>query len=588
MDTRMKYRTQGGGPMMMLGQTHRHQNNNLLRSTGNPIYTLCGSHSKMVNGGGGGSGGGPQLLMNATNVNASTQFTFIPARTFVTSIHHPIASRPAAEEDISENGAFPFQPLLNTIRGFFTSFIRPRVTEIMESFQKDLTTPPPPPPFYADDDEYETKSDPPKTTDYDIDFNLFDAMELSASTKSFSDNDLRKCTQTTVVSDDDDDDEFADAIDMIEPAVEETQTKDSTTTTIIKPKQNLRSPNRHKKHLRRSKHHGTPQAVVVVVEKHLSSRLHFQPAKKSTGIKNRKENSRHQLAWDIHEDIILSGDSATETTEIADEDTVDFARFTECPSSSSSFAPTTFSASDFPAICKKPASPTKRLYAARKPRKTATPPPSPQPAAEEQRDDSMELRKNCSWEIPYRTTVSAQSLKIFNSAKQRAADRQAATAAARNKECDSEDNCSIEFVNVDVSGESDLVSTQSICERIRNHFDGIGGRGRRVRQMSECSDDFICFERDDDEAENDADDDEETDVDDDDDEDSENEEESDVDGEEGGISDDSDDDVDDDDIEDIEKLHETTQLDSGFEEKKVSSFYHFLCNNICTYIFILA
>lgn len=588
MDSRMRYRSQHNDHM--LGHSlhyHHHNNNNSVRV--GQLYTMCGSHQQQASG--------AQLLMNSPSVATATQFQFIPGRrNFTTSAplgSHNSSSAACDEADSTmPSGLFTVMPFINSIKGFFTNLMRPKGGSepcSLDNSHREFNSVPNIYMNLMSKNSTSTKCEMPHSND--IDFELFDAQTLSASTKSFSDNDLRMNAE----------EELHEIMADAEPSVPkftlpQQQTSiaiPATVPQIAKDIQtdsmgqmtSLQSPlptiklsgRRHKKNKRINKHRiqspaanategmsQSPQrtASTVVTSTATCTLLnshHKKPAKTAT--KNKKEKIRHELAWNIHEDI------EDDDRCVPDEDTVDFARIENIPSVQPasqciiSAAFTCFTAKDFPAIRKNTkASSVLTSHKHPLPRQfPTTPPPSPTPPR-------TITKSSCSWEIPIRSPSC-----LGPASKARSAALRARLAACPNRqrqisECDTEDNFIVFSNGVHIENEvslaSSLESTLSFCDRIRNHF---AENGRRSRRFSESSDDFICFELEDDEDEDDIDGDND---------DATSWEESDSEDdtlEEQLIYAISDEDGDDDDVKSVE----TNQLDSGFEEKKVSITINF-------------
>lgn len=416
----------------------------------------------------------------------------------------------------------------------------------------------------------------------DIDFDLFDAHTLSASTKSFSDIDLRMTSEKDLHK------IMVDA----EPSVSkftlpQQQTSTAIPATVPQIAKEIQSDSmgketslqsslpsiklagrRHKKK-RINKHRKQSPAAIAAAAKSQSPQhtastvfpstaactlINTHPKKPAkTPTKNKKEKIRHELAWNIHEDI------EDDERCVPDEDTVDFARIENIPSVQPasqcilSAAFTCFTAKDFPAIRNHTkASSVLATHKNASPRQIpTTPPPSPTPP-------KTITKSSCSWEIPFRSCLGSASTS--RSAALRARMSNFPNRQRQLSECDTEDNFIVFSNGVQIENEvslaSSLESTLSFCDQIRNHF---AENGRRSRRFSESSDDFICFELEDDEDEDNADGDD----------DSTSEDESDSEDDtlqEQLIYANSDEDGDDDDVKSVE----TNQLDSGFEEKKVS------------------
>lgn len=575
MDSRMRYRSQHNDHLLGHSHHHHHHNNNNSVRVGQ-LYTMCGSHQQQTTG--------AQLLMNAPNVATATQFQFIPGRrNFMTSAplgsHNSSSATSNDEDSTMPSGLFTVMPFINSIKGFFTNLMRPKGSSepcSLDNSHREYNSVPNIYMNLMSKNSTSTKCELPHSND--IDFDLFDAHTLSASTKSFSDIDLRmtaeknmpeimvvtepsvpKCTlpqqQTSI------------AIPATGPQIaKEIQTDNMGQTTSLQSSQmTIKLPGRRHKKKRINKHRKQSPAAIATAamsqspQKSVSTIFpststctfnahHKKPSKTPT--KNKKEKIRHELAWNIHEDI------EDDDRCCPDEDTVDFARIENIPSVQPasqciiSAAFTCFTAKDFPAILNNTkASSVITAHKSPSPRQCpTTPPPSPTPP-------KTITKSSCSWEIP---------IRLGSASTARSAAVRARLAGFPNRqrqisECDTEDNFIVFSNSVQIENEvslaSSLDSTLSFCDQIRNHF---AENGRRSRRFSESSDDFICFELEDDEDEDDVDGDD----------DSTSEEESDSEDdtlEEQLIYANSDGD-DDDDVKSVE----TNQLDSGFEEKKVS------------------
>lgn len=585
MDSRMRYRSHHNDHLLghSLHNHHQHHNNNNNGIRVGQLYTMCGSNQQQASG--------AQLLMNAPNVATATQFQFIPGRrNFMTSA--PLRSQTSATTNDTDltmsSGLFTVMPFINSIKGFFTNLMRPKgSTEpcSLDNTHREFNSVPNIYMNLMSKNSTSTKCDLPHSND--IDFDLFDAHTLSASTKSFSDIDLRitaaKDRREIMV-------DAAPAVPKITIPQQQTSIDIPATATHIAKeiqtdrmgqKTSLQSSQptiklagrRHKRNKRINKHRKQSAAAIAMERMSQSPQPSAstvfpstakctlinshqkKPAKMPT--KNKKEKIRHELAWNIHEDI------EDDERCVPDEDTVDFARIENIPSAQPasqciiSAAFTCFTAKDFPAI----RSPTKsspvitiQKKASPRPLPT-TPPPSPTPA--------KTTKSSCSWEIPIRSPHSMGAATAARSAALRSRLADASHRHRQISECDTEDNFIVFSNSVNIENEiilaSSLESTLSFCDQVRNHF-AENGR-RRSRHFSDSSDDFICFELEDDEDEDD--------VDGDDDDDTTSEEESDSEDdtlEEELIYANSDADGDDDDVKSVE----TNQLDSGFEEKKVS------------------
>lgn len=575
MDSRIRYRSQHIDHLLCRS-LHHHNNNNSVRV--GQLYTMCGSNQQQASG--------AQLLMNAPNVATATQFQFIPGRrNFMTSAplgsHNSSSATSIDADSIIPSGLFTVMPFINSIKGFFTNLMRPKGEPCsLDNSHREFNSVPNIYMNIMSSNSTSTKCELPNSND--IDFDLFDAHTLSASTKSFSDIDLRMTAEKDLHEMIDAEPSVPNftsmqqqtsiAIPATVPQIAKEIQADSMgqKTSLQSSQPTIKAPGmRHKKNKRIRKHRKQLHAATAIETISQSPQQadltgltstaacaltthHKKPAKAPT--KNKKEKIRHELAWNIHEDI------EEDELCVLDEDTVDFARIENIPSVQSasqciiSAAFACFTAKDFPAIRNHTkASSVIIPHKNPTPRQLpATPPPSPTPL-------KAITKSNCSWEIPIRSPSCLGSASTTRSAALRTRLADFPSRQRQLSECDTEDNFIVFSNGVQIENEvslaSSLESTLSFCDQIRNHF---AENGRRTRRFSESSDDFICFELEDDEDENDVDGGD----------DSTSEEESDSEDdtlEEQLIYANSDEDADDHDAKSIE----TNQLDSGFEEKKV-------------------
>lgn len=278
------------------------------------------------------------------------------------------------------------------------------------------------------------------------------------------------------------------------------------------------------------KHH--PSSGAVVQRKTTS--------KKVSSVKNTREKKRHELERYIHEDITWDG--------LDDQDTVDFCCVLEpaviaiswdstnaCNDDSvvpirSTSQFTCFTIDDFPAM------------ATTSPKASTSISPATEPAT-----TIPHIRKSITWEILLDRAIAERPARLTRLLTARHPANLSAARKRLQSECDSDDSLS--------------TATRLSATNIQQHRALFNlTRVPRERQISECSDDFICFEGasydDDDEDDDDFDCEMADDSDD-----------SDTDSSESDTDDE--DDVDGNAVTRIDVAAENQQFDSGFEEKKV-------------------
>lgn len=407
---------------------------------------------------------GPQLLMNTNSVGTATQFQFVPARHQHTAntFHAPF------QFDIGNSIA----PILNSVKTFFSNLLKPtiRMDTTYATVGGDTATEKrkcnSAPDIYMGimsdgkcDGDFD-KSCFVDTVDYEM------LSKLSSSTKSFSDYNLPISAVNSS--------SYCSSSNRNTPATTE-KVPDTTTNSV---QQQPKSPHHTTKESLPSSPVAVPfvppnanpiSSINIPIVPNMTRRCDKKRPMKAKGSKkakrrsekNQKEKGKHALALNIHEDCAT--ETETMSTDEWDEPLVIISAPPTVPSVQSSSDPVTFSTDDFPAM------------------------PTHCPS----------------------TNIGIQTLPRLSHCV-------AALIGKRPQrqlsECDSEDSF-IVFDNEEKQTPSSVESNLSFCDRIRNRL-SMGGGGRQ-RQISESSDDdFICFEMEESDGDDDADGDDGTDCDD--------------------------------------------------------------------------
>jgi len=379
---------------------------------------------------------GPQLLMNATSVGTATQFQFVPARNSSTNFS---ASFPI------DMGSFT--PIFNSVKTFFVNLIKPKV--LVDTSSTYAT--------YNTTEKRKCNSAPNIYMDIMSDRKCSDGFEknifvdltdgemlakLSASTKSFSDYNLP--TSTIKINCKGKSPEVTRKMDLNVPEEPKPQIAKEIEKEISVPVvKSSTSPLQTKQRKRRSK---MPNLLMTPRKQCPDAkRTNKKKTKNTTKLgKNKKEKERHELVLNIHEDVeteneMMSADEWEEPLVII---SVTKSSPIE-PFPKASPATVCFSKDDFPAM----------------------------PVCNTLNNKNNSNFKQ-TWQLP-RLSHCFSSLK---GRKQREVS-----------ECDSEDSF-IVFDSDDKQISSSVESNQSICDKSTL----LSGRRRQISESSE--DDFICFE----------------------------------------------------------------------------------------------
>ncbi len=521
----------------MTNNNHRFLNT----TTSGPLYTMGGSTNFQQ------QYHGPQLLMNTNSVGTSTQFQFVPARNHHHHHHHS-TNNPTANNNFTGSFQFDFSnsiaPIFNGVKTFFTNLLKPTtrlesssetMMRTMMNYKNTATT-------TSSTEKRKSNSAPNIYTgimspedggggkcvgDFDkscfVDVADYEMLaKLSSSTKSFSDYNLPSSTMKSSST------AYCSSPSSTHP--ERTQKTD-----VPSLEETTLPPNPTKEtNVEKS------SSVPVPSLQSTTKSLNFSISKPNVPTKSRRsgctDGNRAVKQKSNKKSKRKSGGGGGKNRKEKDRHALALKIHEDCETEIETMSTDEWDEplviittnSTVPSIEASPETLTSKVVSF----STEDFPAMPQCTKQ-------------IWELP---RLSHCLAALNGKRKQR-----------QLSECDSEDSF-IVFDNNDKLTPSSVESNQSICDRIRSRLSmggsGGGSSGGRQRQLSESSDDdFICFEMEESDAESDCDDDDDDDdVADCDQDTSDSECESEVDVKSSG----------------------TNPPDSGFEDKKVSEFLHFV------------